>query len=198
MITLLPFSFKFIHGIEFVWYHKRLLEYRWRKMAYSLQKIKRTQFSVMSSIESSWPPMKGLLLPDMYTRLDAAAIERTRVLNQQLDVRLRLQERTMVKRRLDVVNCYLKDAKFLIRDLRHIRRKLPNFCGLPPIAYKSNNGTRDITQSHEDAALCGRYYVHHIKRLPNIKRCIEVYKPTKKAWSCMNILRIDWYCRWFM
>ena len=45
------------------------------------------------------PPINNLLQPDIYNRLDAEAIERTRVINTQLDERLRVQQKILAKYR---------------------------------------------------------------------------------------------------
>lgn len=48
---------------------------------------------------TSSPPVNNLLQPDIYNRLDAEVIERTRVMNTQLDQRLRVQQKILAKYR---------------------------------------------------------------------------------------------------
>ena len=54
-------------------------------------------FAMLPQKEGIPPPVNNLCVPDIFNKLDADVIERTRVLNSQLNVRLNVQERVIVK-----------------------------------------------------------------------------------------------------
>jgi hypothetical protein len=45
------------------------------------------------------PPINNLLQPDIYNKMDADTIEKTRVVNSQLDQRLNTQQRIIARYR---------------------------------------------------------------------------------------------------
>lgn len=59
------------------------------------------------------PPMNNACIPDIYSKIDADTIERTRVVNAVLQFRLQVQEKLLSKYRLETEKiCRKEKEKF--------------------------------------------------------------------------------------
>lgn len=131
------------------------------------------------------PPVNNACVPDIFNKLDADAIERTRVINCQLDVRLRVQERVLVKYKSAAEQRYIREKDLVRRDLRNIVRRLPNYSEIPQLEtkiqkLKKRKRRGNISAKHNcvyttepldmkgladgkgDKPFCGRYFTHHL------------------------------------
>ena len=130
------------------------------------------------------PPPNNAIVPDIYNRLDADAIERTRVANTQLDVRFRIQERVLNKYKLAAERVYRNEATKVREELGRITSSLPAIrhmrnLTMESIGQKSNSSTpRRMGSLYEeklDMPFCERHFIHH---LPTKKR---YYKKMRSA-----------------
>ncbi|XP_052767045.1 uncharacterized protein LOC128207899 [Mya arenaria] len=131
------------------------------------------------------PPSNNACIPDIFNKLDASSMERTRVLNSQLDMRLHVQERKLLQYRTAAEHRFQVERDKLKNVLRNIPRRLPNYSDIPQLETKvhklkqsqrrrgqpSNKhdcvftttpmdmkGLADDTQGR---AFCGRFFSHH-------------------------------------
>lgn len=131
------------------------------------------------------PPVNNLCVPDIFNKLDADAIERTRVINSQLDVRRQVQERVIVKYKSAAEQRYIRERDRVRKDLRQIVRRLPNYSEIPQLEtkihrLKKKKRRSNVTPKHncvyttepldmkgladgkEDKPYCDRYFSHHL------------------------------------
>lgn len=107
------------------------------------------------------PPLNAALLPDMYTRLDAATVEKTRVVNEQLDVRLKLQERTISRHKSDAMKIYNKERRRIRNDVHRMRLKDRKL-------FEPSEATSKIQlKGKKVGKFCERFFYHHLK-LPSL------------------------------
>ncbi|XP_041354646.1 uncharacterized protein LOC121372407 [Gigantopelta aegis] len=130
------------------------------------------------------PPPNNAIVPDIYNRLDAGAIERTRVANTQLDVRFRIQERVLNKYKQAAERVYRNEASKVREELGRITSSLPAVrhmrnLTMDSIRQKSKSTTPRRTNSlYEeklDMPFCERHFIHH---LPTKKK---YYKKMRSA-----------------
>ncbi|KAH3853265.1 uncharacterized protein LOC127873511 [Dreissena polymorpha] len=129
------------------------------------------------------PPTNMACMPDIFNKLDADTIEKTRVLNSQLDMRLRVQERVLSKHRCAVEQRYVRERDRLRVDLTNISRRLPNYSALSQlenkvktIINKRNRGFKKhdcvfttepldmggLADDKLDKPFCDRFLTHHL------------------------------------
>ncbi|KAL8614841.1 hypothetical protein ACOMHN_063191 [Nucella lapillus] len=147
------------------------------------------------------PPINNLLQPDMYNRLDAQAVERTRVVNTQLDERLRAQHRLLAKYRLAAERHHRRERERVRHELTQLSTKLPAVCRihdfrnkflyggeglLPRKSSSSGEGSipdplfkktprRGVTEERCHHPFCERFFIHH---LPSKKKYYKTRTPT--------------------
>lgn len=131
------------------------------------------------------PPVNNACVPDIYNKLDADVIERTRVINSQLDMRLQVQEKVLGKYKTAAENRFLRERNRVRRDLCRIVRRLPNYSDIPQLETKIHTLKRkkrrsNITPRHncvfttepldmkgladgkDDKPYCDRFFSHHL------------------------------------
>lgn len=140
--------------------------------------------SIPTSSTAVAPPVNNACVPDIYNKLDAEAIEKTRVLNSQLDMKLGVQQKVLAKYRLAAERHYERERQQLTSELRNIARRLPNYADIPRLESKvrkmkkrrrSNNGPlhncvfttepkelNGISAEKDDKPFCDRYFAHHL------------------------------------
>ncbi|KAK6183001.1 hypothetical protein SNE40_010559 [Patella caerulea] len=122
----------------------------------------------------SAPPVNNALLPDIYNRLDAELIERTRVVNSLLDKRLSMQEKVLNKYRRSAEVIYKKETVKIRKELSRIRHSLPTV----GFAHNLNAGLRKDRKVHgrrrgmpitekDENPFCERHFIHF---LPNKRK----------------------------
>ncbi|KAH3853264.1 uncharacterized protein LOC127873286 [Dreissena polymorpha] len=145
------------------------------------------------------PPTNMACMPDIFNKLDADTIEKTRVLNSQLEMRLRVQERVLSKHRCAVEQRYVRERDRLRVDLTNIARRLPNYSSLSQlenkvksIINKRNLGFKKhdcvfttepldmggLADEKTDKPFCDRFLTHHLPTkskfykdaLPSVKK----------------------------
>nr|KAG5712838.1 hypothetical protein BaRGS_007435 [Batillaria attramentaria] len=136
------------------------------------------------------PPVNNLLQPDIYNRLDAETIEKTRVANTQLDERLRAQQRIISKYRLAAERVHRREEARVKEELVRISTKLPAasrirdfrskfLYGLRrnsmPASLQSERRVRGVPEEKADLPFCERYFIHH---LPTKKKFYKRRTPT--------------------
>lgn len=136
------------------------------------------------------PPGNNLCVPDIYNKLDADAIERTRVVNTLLDERLRVQEKVLNKYQHQTEVFYNRQIERVSQELRRVQRRLPNMSDFhPSVQTKTRIKKLRMVQSHvrsrigfttkpkeikgisaekDSRPFCGRFFTHHL--------------PTKAKW----------------
>jgi len=142
-------------------------------------------FAMLPQKEGIPPPVNNLCVPDIFNKLDADVIERTRVLNSQLNVRLNVQERVIVKYKSAAEQRYKRERARVCKDLRSIVRRLPNYSEIPQLETKINKlkkrkrrsnlsvkhncvhtteplDMKGLAEGKEDKPYCGRYFSHHL------------------------------------
>ncbi|KAL3872877.1 hypothetical protein ACJMK2_036058 [Sinanodonta woodiana] len=137
---------------------------------------------------SSAPPVNNFCVPDLYNKLDADTIEKTRVINSLLTSRLQVQEKVLNKYKLDSERMHIQEKERLRRELKNIGRKLPNYSDIPNLEtkimkiqrrrkchlrqnYRYSTDPKEIKgipAEREEKPFCDRYHSHHL--------------PTKTTW----------------
>lgn len=143
---------------------------------------------MMYGNNSTAPPLNDLLQPDIYSRLDAEAIERTRVANTQLLERLRMQEKVLLRYQRAAELFHARQEALVRRELKRITEQLPassrirDFrlrfasAGLPPDPDGvKERRVRGVPEERHDLPFCERYFIHH---LPNKKKFYKQRTPT--------------------
>ncbi|XP_059157250.1 uncharacterized protein LOC131941774 [Physella acuta] len=125
------------------------------------------------------PPINNALQPDIYNRLDAETIERTRVANNQLHMRLMLEERVINKYRHEAERIILQEKSRVAQELTRITRKLPamgrmrgleeqlfttrsNTDPLPRATKRNKRKKKNYQNDKNDDLICQRCYIHHL------------------------------------
>ncbi|KAK3780649.1 hypothetical protein RRG08_028097 [Elysia crispata] len=116
------------------------------------------------------PPVNNALLPDIYNKLDAGTIEKTRVANTVLDIRLNVEQKLIAKYRREAQRMLQSQKVSAVADLSRIAQKLPSELG-EPLLDSFRTGKRlsqrgYMTEKNEEI-ICHRCYIHH---LPTKKR----------------------------
>ena len=164
-----------------------------------------TNMDVIPMISKNPPPVNNACMPDIYNKLDADTIEKTRVVNSLLDVRLRIQEKVLAKYQTAAELRYSKERDRVKRELRKISRRLPNYSDIPHleskiIKYKRRKslnkhdcvfttepkGLNGIPAEKDDRPYCDRYFTHH---LPTKARWYKDVLPFVKKGISMPDLR---------
>ncbi|XP_076464204.1 uncharacterized protein LOC143296252 [Babylonia areolata] len=106
------------------------------------------------------PPINNLLQPDLYDRLDALTIERTRVVNTQLDRRLWAQHRLLTKYKLAAERHHKREKERVRRELTQISLKLPTTSRISDFRNRFLYGG-DHHDHHQDEDLHHHHHHHH-------------------------------------
>ncbi|XP_053401133.1 uncharacterized protein LOC128557608 [Mercenaria mercenaria] len=152
------------------------------------------------------PPVNNACLPDIYNKLDANAIEKTKVLNMQLSFRLKLQEKVLSKYRNAAEQRYTREKDKLRMDLRNICRRMPNYADIPRLETKVKTlrkGRKAKTsQKHDcvfttepldmkgisekdDKPFCDRFLTHHLPTKSSFYQ--DVHQSMKKGMSMPDL-----------
>lgn len=116
------------------------------------------------------PPVNNALLPDIYNKLDAGTIEKTRVANSVLDLRLGVEQKIIAKYRREAERMFQSQKTSAVADLSRIAQKLPSQLAQPQLgSYKTSKGMnqKGYMTERNGEAICQRCYIHH---LPTKKR----------------------------
>ncbi|KAK7089579.1 uncharacterized protein [Littorina saxatilis] len=133
------------------------------------------------------PPVNNLLQPDIYNRLDAEAIERSRVINTQLDQRLVVQQRIISKYKLAAERFHRREKEKVKDELKRITAKLPAVGRIRDFRSKflygarhqadHNDGVpgvsksvpelhvkkiRGVPEEKPNLPFCERFFIHHL------------------------------------
>ncbi|XP_053401129.1 uncharacterized protein LOC128557604 [Mercenaria mercenaria] len=152
------------------------------------------------------PPLNNACVPDIYNKLDANAIEKTKVLNMQLSFRLKIQEKVLSKYRNAVEQRYTRERNKLRMDLRNIGRRMPNYADIPRLETKVKKLRKEkkvkSAQKHgcvfttepldmkgisekDEKPFCNRFLTHH---LPTKSRFYQdVLHSVKKGMSMPDL-----------
>lgn len=153
------------------------------------------------------PPVNNACVPDIYNKLDANAIEKTKVINMQLSFKLKVQEKVLLKYKNAAEQRYAREREKVRMDLRNIGRRLPNYADIPRLETKvkklrrgkrAKNGPKHdcvfttepldmkgISTEKDDKPFCDRYFSHH---LPTKSRFYQdVLRSVKKGMSMPDL-----------
>lgn len=130
------------------------------------------------------PPINNLCAPDIYNKLDADVIEKARVFNSMLEIKLQVQEKVLAKNKFDTERMYLRETNKLKTILRNIVSRLPNYADIPHLETKlrklrkkrrSNSSPKHncvfttkpldmkgLADEKDEKPFCDRFYVHHL------------------------------------
>lgn len=135
------------------------------------------------------PPMNNGCIPDIYSKLDADTIEKTRVVNAVLEFQLQVQEKLITKYKLQAEKFCRKEKEKVYKELKRIHRKLPYMGENPlqdtrekvrefrmaqnhirtPLGYTTvPREIPGLTEEKDTRPFCQRYHSHHL--------------PTKSKW----------------
>lgn len=129
----------------------------------------------------SAPPVNNACVPDIYNKLDADTIERTRVINALLDKQLAVQEKVLNKYRNHAEQMYKKERERVWKELKVTRKRLPSVASLPnteaikkykeirkahthvrtPIGYTTTPLETGLSTERDNKPFCERFYIHH-------------------------------------
>ncbi|KAK0059785.1 hypothetical protein Bpfe_010644 [Biomphalaria pfeifferi] len=124
----------------------------------------------------SAPPVNNALQPDIYNKLDAEVIERTRVANNQLAMRLLLEEKIINKYRNEAERIILLEKTRVAKDLNRISQTLPAMARIrdfdeqffprgtdrPTSHLKFKRKKKNYLAEKNDDVICHRCYIHHM------------------------------------
>lgn len=152
------------------------------------------------------PPVNNACVPDIYNKLDANAIEKTKVINMQLSFKLKVQEKVLLKYKNAAEQRYARERDKIRMDLRNIGRRLPNYADIPHLetkvkklrrGKKAKTGQKHdcvftteplemaISTEKDDKPFCDRYFSHH---LPTKSRFYQdVLRSVKKGMSLPDL-----------
>ncbi|KAH9496131.1 hypothetical protein Btru_012136 [Bulinus truncatus] len=121
------------------------------------------------------PPVNNALQPDIYNKLDAEIIERTRVANNQLAMRLLLEEKIITKYRNEAQRIISLEKSRVAQDLDRISQTLPamarirnfddQFFPKGPVSSpgaRNKRKTKNYLAEKNDDVICHRCYIHHM------------------------------------
>ena len=109
------------------------------------------------------PPMNNACIPDIYSKIDADTIERTRVVNAVLQFRLQVQEKLLSKYRLETEKICRKE-KEKVREFRMAQNHIRTPLGYTTVPREIPG----LTEEKDTRPFCQRYHSHHL--------------PTKSKW----------------
>lgn len=137
----------------------------------------------ISNCKPAAPPVNNACLPDIYNKLDADTIEKTRVINKLLEQRLKIQENIINKYQVRAQVCYKHEKERVRKELRKIQRHLPNMNEMlymdtqmqlktlrkrhhhvhTPTGYTTTpKEMKGLASEKDDNPFCSRFYVHHM------------------------------------
>ena len=129
------------------------------------------------------PPVNNACIPDVFNKLDADTIERTRVVNSLLDKRLEVQQKVLSKYRNQAEKFHRHEQQKVVKELRKVRRRLPYMNDEPTLDTKDKVKLFRMAQSHvrtplgyttvpkepngvstekDDRPFCARFFTHHL------------------------------------
>lgn len=153
------------------------------------------------------PPVNNACVPDIYNKLDASTIEKTKVINLQLKHRLQIQEKVLVKYRNAAEQRYTVERDKVRSELRNIFRRLPNYADIPHLETKVKKlrkgrkakttlkhdcvftteplDMKGLSTEKGDKPFCDRFITHH---LPSKTRYYQdILQTVKKGMSMPDI-----------
>ncbi|KAJ8309291.1 hypothetical protein KUTeg_014165 [Tegillarca granosa] len=127
------------------------------------------------------PPVNNACVPNIYNKLDAETIERTRVINALLDKQLAVQEKVLNKYRNHAEQMYKKERELVWKELKSTRKRLPSMASLPntdaikkykeirksyakvrtPIGYTTTPIETGLSTEKDNKPFCKRFFIHH-------------------------------------
>jgi len=133
------------------------------------------------------PPTNTACMPDIYNKLDANAIEKTKVLNAMLTTRLQVQERVLTRCRAAAELRFERERDRLRLELRNIFRRMPNYADIPHLETKVSKlktsrrrskqsllhdcvftteplDMKGLADDKSDKPFCDRFFDHHAPR----------------------------------
>ncbi|VDH97750.1 uncharacterized protein LOC143068885 [Mytilus galloprovincialis] len=137
----------------------------------------------ITSSKITAPPVNNACLPDIYNKLDADTIEKTRVINKLLEQRLKLQEKIINKYQVRAKVVHKNEKARVRKDLKKIRNHLPNMDDMvfmdtqmqlktlrkkhhhvhTPTGYTTTPmEMKGLASEKDDNPFCSRFYVHHM------------------------------------
>ena len=162
-------------------------------MLHLVKQFKMSSDWILDRISSSKPvapPVNNACLPDIYNKLDADTIEKTRVINKLLEQRLKIQQNILHKYQARVQVCHKHEKERVRKELRKIRRHLPNMDDMEymntqmqlktlrkkhhhihtPTGYTTTPmEMKGLASEKDDNPFCSRFYVHHMPVKSRIK-----------------------------
>lgn len=162
--------------------------------------------AMFSSVnEKTPPPVNNACVPDIFNKLDAGAIERTKVVNTHLTFQLRVQEKVLTKYRNAAEQRFLRERDKVRSDLRNIVRRMPNYADIPHLETKIKklqNKKRDRTKhdcvfttepldmkglmtEKEEKPFCDRFFTHHLPTKSRFYK--DVLNSVKKGMSMPDL-----------
>ncbi|XP_048738091.1 uncharacterized protein LOC125652748 [Ostrea edulis] len=150
----------------------------------------------------SAPPINNACLPNVYNKLDAEALKKTKVPNGLLDYRLKVQIRMLEKYRRDADKVHKKEKAKIQRDLRTFDRKLPNMDDMPYLKLKIPMKTTEesafktfvtqpkplkgIVSEREDKPFCDRFFHHHVPGVQKLDKQTHSYTTSLQSIKSEN------------
>ncbi|XP_052106013.1 uncharacterized protein LOC127738707 [Mytilus californianus] len=137
----------------------------------------------ITSSKIAAPPVNNACLPDIYNKLDADTIEKTRVINKLLEQRLKLQEKIINKYQVRATVVHKNEKARVRKDLKKIRNHLPNMDDMvfmdtqmqlktlrkkhhhvhTPTGYTTTPmEMKGLASEKDDNPFCSRFYIHHM------------------------------------
>lgn len=176
----------------------------------TIRESNKVDIDVIPMVSKNPPPVNNACMPDIYNKLDAETIEKTRVVNSLLDVRLSIQEKVLNKYQIAAERRYTKERDKVKTELRKISRRLPNYSDIPHleakiVKYKRRKcinkhdcvfttepiGINGVATERDGRPFCDRYFSHHLPTkarwykdvLPFVKKGISMpdLRPRDKA-----------------
>jgi len=137
------------------------------------------------------PPINNACVPDIYSKLDADIIEKTRVVNSLLDERLKVQEKVLNKYRDQAEKYYEREKDRIRQELWRVRRRMPNMSDFhPDVDTKYQIKKMRMVQSHIRTPIGYTTTPREIKGIPAEKdnrpfcqRFVSHHLPTKGKWN---------------
>jgi hypothetical protein len=139
----------------------------------------------------SAPPINNACLPNVFNKLDAEALKKTKVPNGLLDYRLQIQIRMLEKYRRDADKIYKKEKAKIQKDLKTLDRKLPNMDDMAYLKLKIPMKTSEesafktfvtqpkplkgIVSEREEKPFCDRFYHHHVPGVQRLEKQKHIY-----------------------
>ncbi|RUS73597.1 hypothetical protein EGW08_018640 [Elysia chlorotica] len=119
----------------------------------------------MNASREPLPPVNNALLPDIYNKLDAGTIQKTRQANTVLDMRLSVQQKLIAKYRQEAKRMLQSQKVSAFADLSRIAQKLPSKLDEPnldSVKISKRLSQRGYMTGKNVEIVCHRCYIHHL------------------------------------